>query len=178
MSSDRPCEECDLIMVSPIGSRKYHKDCAIIVRRRGWRESAKRCYEGRVDYYKQRSSNPEFQERRRHLERERYRKNPERFKAKPASDLTVEELELRRKYQRDYRKNRYHKMGGDGHRRWLPLLIWCQNGICLWCGERLPGNKTDIHVDHIIPISKGGINDPSNMQALHSGCNMGKGNRL
>lgn len=35
-----------------------------------------------------------------------------------------------------------------------------------------------LHVDHIIPISKGGTSDLGNLQALCQDCNLGKSNRL
>jgi HNH endonuclease len=35
-----------------------------------------------------------------------------------------------------------------------------------------------LHVDHIIPISKGGTSDPGNLQTLCLDCNLGKSNRV
>lgn len=44
------------------------------------------------------------------------------------------------------------------------------------------GISTDLgavlHVDHIIPISKGGTSDLDNLQTLCQDCNLGKSNRL
>ena len=44
----------------------------------------------------------------------------------------------------------------------------CQN--CGWSVE----NGASLHVDHIIPVSKGGTNARDNLQALCAPCNMGK----
>jgi ATP adenylyltransferase len=49
------------------------------------------------------------------------------------------------------------------------------HGKCQLCGC----SSTDfpLHVDHIIPRSKKGTNDPDNLQALCERCNLAKGNR-
>ena len=45
---------------------------------------------------------------------------------------------------------------------------------CRWCGDRNPINLT---IDHIIPVSRGGGNDPDNLQVLCRSCNSSKGAR-
>lgn len=42
---------------------------------------------------------------------------------------------------------------------------------CKSCGE----NSRPMHVDHITPRSKGGTNDPENLQTLCDKCNLKKG---
>jgi hypothetical protein len=48
---------------------------------------------------------------------------------------------------------------------------------CLDCGNS-PANGALLEVDHTIPISKGGSNDPSNLRTLCSDCNRGKAARI
>jgi len=50
-----------------------------------------------------------------------------------------------------------------------------QGGHCWWCGSNL-GNKW--HVDHVIPLSRGGKNDPSNIVITCPRCNLSKGSKL
>jgi 5-methylcytosine-specific restriction endonuclease McrA len=59
-------------------------------------------------------------------------------------------------------------------------LIWerdnktcylCGRGIESWSGEYM-------HVDHFLPWSRGGSNDPENLRATHVRCNLRKGNRI
>ncbi len=49
-------------------------------------------------------------------------------------------------------------------------------GICQICHE--PANPFMFHVDHIIPISKGGLHSRSNVQTAHPWCNMSKSNKV
>lgn len=44
---------------------------------------------------------------------------------------------------------------------------------CVYCGAKPP--DCVLHVDHKIPVSKGGNNDESNLVAACSDCNSGKG---
>jgi 5-methylcytosine-specific restriction endonuclease McrA len=46
-------------------------------------------------------------------------------------------------------------------------------GCCQYCGHG-PKHGVTLHVDHIKPVSKGGTNDRSNLQALCELCNLGK----
>lgn len=52
----------------------------------------------------------------------------------------------------------------DGHR-------------CRMCGAS-PGTGATLHVDHIIPVSRGGTTVPENLQTLCQTCNLGKSNRF
>jgi len=46
---------------------------------------------------------------------------------------------------------------------------------CVFCGRS--AKAVQLEVDHIVPFSKGGSNDPSNLQTLCFDCNRGKGAR-
>jgi|GEM_PF-2402108 len=48
---------------------------------------------------------------------------------------------------------------------------------CRLCGRGKVEGVT-LHLDHRIPISRGGTNDLSNLQTLCEDCNQGKSNRL
>lgn len=64
--------------------------------------------------------------------------------------------------QRVTPKVRFDVLTRDGHR-------------CRVCGNS--GDVEPLHVDHIIPISRGGRSDLANLQTLCQTCNLGKGNR-
>lgn len=48
---------------------------------------------------------------------------------------------------------------------------------CKICGAS-QSDGVKLHVDHIIPVSKGGKTEPGNLQTLCSRCNIGKSNKL
>jgi hypothetical protein len=60
-------------------------------------------------------------------------------------------------------KVRYDVFERDGHR-------------CCSCGARVGGGVA-LHVDHIVPVSRGGLSELDNLQTLCSSCNFGKGAR-
>ena len=49
------------------------------------------------------------------------------------------------------------------------------NGCCSLCGASK--KVTTLHIDHIVPRSRGGSNEESNLQVLCLKCNLGKGNK-
>lgn len=50
------------------------------------------------------------------------------------------------------------------------------NYTCQICGKYMP-DEVGLHIDHIIPVSKGGKTIVSNLQVLCSKCNGKKSNR-
>jgi 5-methylcytosine-specific restriction endonuclease McrA len=47
------------------------------------------------------------------------------------------------------------------------------DGVCGICGEDI--DPTDFHVDHILPLARGGPHVYSNVQIAHPECNIRKG---
>ena len=51
------------------------------------------------------------------------------------------------------------------------------NSRCTSCGATPPTHGVSLHVDHIVPVSKGGKTEMNNLQTLCEPCNLGKSNR-
>lgn len=64
------------------------------------------------------------------------------------------------------------KMAGGSHTKEdIEEIMSMQGGKCAYCKS---GISKKYHVDHIIPLSKGGSNQRSNLQCLCPSCNMRK----
>ncbi len=87
-------------------------------------------------------------------------------------------------------KKEFNMFGADTiHRKDIPIrsdaakrsknikhvLFGRQSGICKGCQHDFPFRN--FHIDHVIPTSKGGADDDSNLQLLCGACNSMKGNR-
>ena len=56
----------------------------------------------------------------------------------------------------------------------VKLLVWsCDGGACIRCGS-----QEKIHFDHILPVAKGGSNEPVNIQLLCQACNLKKSDKI
>lgn len=59
-------------------------------------------------------------------------------------------------------------------------LRWLQDdkcGICGWPLPRAPING-EVHIDHVVPLARGGADEKSNLQLAHAVCNLRKGARM
>ena len=85
-----------------------------------------------------------------------------------------EENKIRRDQWRNYRRlaKNGESTGGRIPKGWITTLWVAQDGKCGICGKEL---DTEWHIDHILPISKGGPNVSWNLQLTHSLCNIVKG---
>ena len=72
------------------------------------------------------------------------------------------------------RRARKQSAGGAHTPEDVRLLYQRQRGKCFNCNARL---ASGYHVDHIQPLSRGGTDDPVNLQLLCPFCNMSKGSR-
>ena len=71
--------------------------------------------------------------------------------------------------------NGYRRRRSSDTRKHLRRLIGRQAGICAICGlpmDESSGQK--LEVDHVVPFSKGGSDDVSNLAAVHAYCNRRK----
>jgi 5-methylcytosine-specific restriction endonuclease McrA len=60
----------------------------------------------------------------------------------------------------------------------IDRLLESQKHCCAICGGWLISDPNDPwHIDHIVPVSKGGKHVRENLQITHSMCNLKKGNK-
>ena len=77
---------------------------------------------------------------------------------------------LRHRYKARRRGN-----GGSYTTDELKRLFEAQNGKCFYCGELIFSSfDKELHVDHKIPLIRGGTNDISNIALACSKCNLAK----
>jgi 5-methylcytosine-specific restriction endonuclease McrA len=110
--------------------------------------------------------------------------NPELYRAHSRNQYyrnKVRALEIRKRYRDAHpevsreavrrRRKRLKEQFGITYvpRRLARLVLGVCGTLCLKCGTSGP-----ITIDHVIPISRGGTNDPSNLQPLCDSCNKKK----
>lgn len=104
-------------------------------------------------------------------ERKRYSENPEKFKEKSAR-YARENPEVAATHARN-RRARIKDADGEHTPDDIIKILFRQKFKCACCKADI---KTEYHVDHITPITKGGSNWPANLQALCRNCNLQKSN--
>ena len=74
-------------------------------------------------------------------------------------------------------KRRAHKIaaGGTFTHRDVDLQYKAQRGKCWWCACSL---EDRYHIDHLVPLSRGGSNAPSNIVLACPSCNCSKGAKM
>lgn len=107
-----------------------------------------------------------------------YHKHAEKIRAK--AKLTGKEIRKRYndKHPGNNSKTRARRAKADGFHTSADVILQLksQKAKCWWCGKKLKGKK--YHVDHIIPLSRGGTNWPNNIVISCPFCNLSKGNKL
>jgi 5-methylcytosine-specific restriction endonuclease McrA len=99
--------------------------------------------------------------------------NPEKIKEKDQKWRQVNS-EKHAATQRN-RKARKKNVGGTHTDADVKKIFSQQGGQCNACGKKLIRyNKKQYHVDHIVPLFKGGSNGPENLQLLCPRCNLSK----
>lgn len=73
------------------------------------------------------------------------------------------------------RRSRVFGTSGEWTKDDATLMFSNQKGKCWWCGKKIRGTY---HVDHIIPLARGGSNAPNNLCISCPPCNMSKGAKL
>ena len=151
-SSCGHCVACSKQKVKKRHKRRYHQD----------QEFRRKTLDRRLAYARK---NPDGQSER---QKKFLRENAERVKL-IRKERYQKDPEVFRSYGRNRRarlRNSQGKHGKSDIRRLMSL----QGGRCAGCGNKLK----EYHVDHIIPISRGGSNDFYNLQILCPLCNREK----
>ena len=168
----RKCSVCDTDISDLHALRLRCDDCQNELRRqrgRDWRNK---------NLEKAREQERSRKDQRSEHARKRYRTDLEYRKKK------IEKARARSKVRRDVKRDEINALArqrGMHEREALRLTIASRDGfICSWCGNIMPdwSDGMAVHIDHIIPRSKGGPDSLDNLQLLHVKCNLEKGNRI
>lgn len=81
----------------------------------------------------------------------------------------------RRNISKNNRRARKMNAGGSYTADDIMKQYSSQNGRCWWCGKKV-GKK--YHIDHVIPLSRGGSNGPRNIVISCPHCNVSKNDKL
>jgi 5-methylcytosine-specific restriction endonuclease McrA len=80
-------------------------------------------------------------------------------------------------YRAAYQRRRARKLAAEGSHTAADIQAQYkrQNGKCYWCGKKV---HETYHVDHIIPLSRGGSDNADNLVISCPYCNLSRGSRL
>ena len=152
--------------VRALGRAKYHanKEQAAEYRNRPEVKARKMAYD-KARYW----ANPEYS---RYIRRQYRIKYPERV---AESDKRKRADRVRRlPIERNMRALRAGAPGKHTAED-IALQLKSQKGRCWWCGKPISGKY---HVDHRIPLARGGSNDPGNLVISCPTCNLRKHDKL
>lgn len=193
MENLKRCRKCGevkpatLEYFSPIKARKsgLHSECRVCVyaKNKLWRENNPDKY--RESCRKWRQANPDKareNERRWQLANaDRKRKNERRWryanleKARERVRLWNRNNPDKARSGSNNRRARKLKNGGTHTAADIRAQYNSQDGNCWWCGNKI----IDVyHVDHIVPLSRGGSNAAGNLVIACPRCNLSKGAKM
>ena len=139
---------------------------------------------------------PKLRQRYRESKRERLAQEAERYRADPAF-RERKKMAMRRWAEDNPNRNRANKSAWDKRnpenrrkhnaarrarrrRAWVEMVepvdvLAKTNGVCMYCDS--PISIETMHMDHDIPLSRGGLHELSNVVPACSTCNLRKGNK-
>lgn len=182
---DKPFSEYYKNSRSSDGLRTSCKTCTKLTNRASvLRHREKRLAEKRDAYYRQKNT-PEFQEKRSayaaktkkqksEYDRARHLANAEKIKDRVRKWIK-ENPDRRRAITFNYdSRRRAWKRGGTTGKQ---IADWLMTQVkkCKWCGVEC---QNDFHVDHVIPLSKGGKHEIANFAISCPTCNLRKNAKM
>lgn len=184
-------------------AKKHSSQPNFKLRRQAWQKS----YYSRPEIQERRRererawrSRPEIRERR-HVWERAYRKRPDVWANRPEGqahkrayflmydrrpDVLVHKHAYRKHYwarpenrarqNAHYHTRRARKLAAGGKHtvQDVKMQLTRQKGRCYWCGQKL----LKYHVDHVIPLARGGSNGPDNLVIACPTCNLKRGAKL
>lgn len=145
------------------------------------------CREFKLDYDRQYRKNPEKLKRIQERDRARLRDSDERLRANiKYRELHKEDIQER---SRVFARKRRVLKRDNGYEEYTETQVFEAYGkSCYLCQKPIDfdaprstkkeGWKKGLHIDHVIPISKGGSDTLKNVRPAHAICNMKKGTRM
>lgn len=148
------------------------------------REQDKHYREENPEYGKRwRKENPEYNKRYREENAEKERERHKRYREENPEYYKLWREENREKVLANERNRRARLANAPGTHTAedVRLQVTAQTDKrgrlrCWWCGKVIKGN--DYHVDHRIPLVRGGSNAPNNLCVSCPVCNMSKHDKL
>lgn len=86
-----------------------------------------------------------------------------------------ESIRLKGRVYAALRNARKRKTGGSYTKKDIKDQYARQHGKCYYCGQKVGDTY---HVDHVVPLSRGGSNSPENLVVACVHCNLSKSNKL
>lgn len=114
------------------------------------------------------------------LHRDRYCENSRKYRnshpEKRRKDFRAWRLANPDKVKARINRRRALKQGAKGSNVFFneKAQLKRQKGCCAYCGEKM----TKYHIEHVIPLSRGGSDHPDNKVLACPSCNLSKGNKL
>ena len=151
--------------------RRTDKSSCLLCLKEGQKEYFKKYYMENKDDLKERSI--EWRNKNKDRAKELLKLYKEKNK-----DKIIAERKKNLERSRGYNAKRRAKMrqsGGSFKKKDIDDMFISQSGLCVACGVNLI--NSGYHIDHKVPLSKGGTNWIENIQLLCPSCNLSKNNK-